>query len=78
MGRSWEFWNISTGNVGSYGNTIRCECSSLGTIVRKVIGFLIFRPAMIKYNINNIRSLIGNRIDLENIKISPPCLIKDA
>ncbi|KII73209.1 Phenylalanine--tRNA ligase alpha subunit [Thelohanellus kitauei] len=38
-------------------------------------GLSLERPTMIKYNINNIRTLIGSKIDIENIKISPPCLI---
>ncbi|KAF0991112.1 hypothetical protein HZS_2006 [Henneguya salminicola] len=39
-------------------------------------GLSLERPTMIKYNINNIRSLVGHKIDLESLQKSPACLIK--
>ncbi|KAF1744059.1 hypothetical protein MXB_3398 [Myxobolus squamalis] len=39
-------------------------------------GLSLERPTMIKYKINNIRTLIGNKIDLESLQKSPAFMIK--
>lgn len=38
-------------------------------------GLSLERPTMIKYGINNIRSLFGHKIDLEMIKNSNICML---
>jgi len=36
-------------------------------------GLSLERPTMIKYKLNNIRDLLGNRVDINSIKNSPIC-----
>ena len=47
------------------------ECTVF--IIFKTIFFVLCRPCMIKYGLNNIRDLCGNKIDLKMVHENPIC-----
>ena len=36
------------------------------------------RPTMIKYGINNIRDLVGHKVDLQMVYNNPLCILSEA
>lgn len=46
------------------------------TAIQSNIIILNFRPTMIKYGLNNIRDLVGSKVDMEMIHNNPICRLE--
>ncbi|RZC63802.1 hypothetical protein C5167_025557 [Papaver somniferum] len=68
MGRGWKFWHVHTGDVASDGTPRGCCMHCMGTLSLE-------RPTMILYGIDDIRDLLGPKVDLWLIKRKPICRI---
>ena len=50
-----------------------CFGISVGTLTYIVFSFLCFRPTMILYKIDNIRELMGPKVNLQMVYDNPIC-----
>ena len=87
MGRNRQQWRLQTRDVATNGITQRRLRYSMGIVTGKVSDggwamsrtvkkcyVLIFcRPTMIKYGIDNIRDMVGHKVNLQMVQDNPLC-----
>lgn len=66
-------WGLS---LERYINRKTDACCAILQFDIDIFYFLDFRPTMIKYGLNNIRDLVGPRVDMEMVHNSPICRLE--
>ena len=80
MGRGREQWHVSSRDARAYGLPERRACARMGYLARtpnddQVCAILnlqsVTLSAIDRYGINNIRTLVGHKVPIENVEKSP-------